>query len=180
MKAFRESDINQPIQERALNFGKYKFHRLKDVPDEYLKMIYQDKLSLSDELVIYIEEKLGIPKPTPLIVPCKKHAFPTKKEANFKLMWINKNEQEHKKPIRSYLCENCGQWHLTSKGIVKSDVSIKSQIKEWLLQNEAPVTGVKLDKLLREYNNHELPISQRLKQILRSRDNQFLAFVKAN
>lgn len=50
---------------------------------------------------------------------CKtgKFVYLTKKEARKALKKIRQTEQNHKKPIRSYECEECHWWHLTSMPI---------------------------------------------------------------
>lgn len=45
---------------------------------------------------------------------CDKIAYYCKKVANDALKIIRETEQDHKKPVRSYECEKCSQWHLTS------------------------------------------------------------------
>ena len=45
---------------------------------------------------------------------CNRYAYPSKKAAKRHLKEISKKEQKHKKPERTYDCEFCGFWHLTS------------------------------------------------------------------
>lgn len=45
---------------------------------------------------------------------CVKRSYLTKKEAIKKIVKIQAEEGKHKKPIRSYKCEKCGNFHLTS------------------------------------------------------------------
>jgi hypothetical protein len=48
---------------------------------------------------------------------CGKKSFSNKKSAENKLLAIQKDHKEKKKPVRVYRCEKCRQWHLTSKPI---------------------------------------------------------------
>ena len=45
---------------------------------------------------------------------CKKVSFDSKEDANRRVKEIDLEEKRDKNPIRSYRCEQCGQWHLTS------------------------------------------------------------------
>lgn len=46
---------------------------------------------------------------------CVKIKYYNKTLANLELKRIRSNINNDYKPVRSYLCENCGMWHLTSK-----------------------------------------------------------------
>ncbi len=73
---------------------------------------------------------------------CVKKSFLTKEEAVNKIAKIQKEEGDNKKPIRSYKCDKCGNYHLTSwtntdKKVIHKIVkerkeinSIKRKIKE--------------------------------------------------
>lgn len=107
--------------------GKFKFRRLKDVPIKYLEGLAKSKGGGFDpELIKYIAENIdrireGFPKLVPVIplVPfiCEKKTYPTQADAKRALAKIRTDEGEHKKPIRTYECEKCSGWHLTSKPI---------------------------------------------------------------
>lgn len=45
---------------------------------------------------------------------CEKKTFLTKEEAVKRIAEIQAEEGENRKPIRSYRCEKCGNFHLTS------------------------------------------------------------------
>lgn len=45
---------------------------------------------------------------------CRKKVFYTKKEAVKRIYEIQKENSKNRKPIRSYKCQNCGFFHLTS------------------------------------------------------------------
>lgn len=47
----------------------------------------------------------------------EKKAFPTRRKAELALrtIWRKSWNQAHKRPHRSYKCELCGKWHLTSQ-----------------------------------------------------------------
>jgi len=46
--------------------------------------------------------------------PCTKVSFATEAYANVYLSQLSKTSSRSLKPVRSYLCENCLAWHLTS------------------------------------------------------------------
>lgn len=46
--------------------------------------------------------------------PTQKVIYITKKDANAEIRRIQKYEDDRKKPQRSYECDKCGGWHLTS------------------------------------------------------------------
>lgn len=46
---------------------------------------------------------------------CDKESFESEKSADKKLKKIWAMPNKGKKPIRSYQCEKCGKYHLTSK-----------------------------------------------------------------
>lgn len=45
---------------------------------------------------------------------CKKVAYDSKQEANARVIKIQKEEGDNKKPIRAYRCPHCDKFHLTS------------------------------------------------------------------
>jgi len=45
---------------------------------------------------------------------CSKEIYTSKKAANTALVKIKDSEQTNKKPVRSYECDECSFWHLTS------------------------------------------------------------------
>ncbi len=102
--------------DHILNFGSYKNWALKDVPVKYLLDYFNSKGS-DYHLMQYIDRNLiNPPRVTePVIEKCTKITFLSRKEANYMINKAKWKEQEHKKPVRSYQCERCGFWHLTSK-----------------------------------------------------------------
>jgi len=59
---------------------------------------------------------------------CKKRAFRDKDEALYAMHGIANKPDGRKKPIRAYECEDCGEWHLTSKAIgdmIKTHLDLK-------------------------------------------------------
>ncbi len=102
--------------------GKYKFTKLIRVPAEYLLKVYSSGNKSDKELFEYVQNNLEtiIARkegriPTSHLKPlCDKQAYVSKKVANLHLSVISKKEQDHKKPVRSYECDKCGAWHVTS------------------------------------------------------------------
>jgi hypothetical protein len=103
--------------DHILTTGKYRFTALKRVPFDYLEDVYKSGCKDKD-LLEYIEKNvLGKQKeiiPEPLEFPCTKFTYLSKKEANADLNRILKVIKRDKKPIRSYQCDKCGFWHITS------------------------------------------------------------------
>jgi uncharacterized protein (DUF3820 family) len=102
--------------------GKYQFTSLNRVPPEYLLQIYKNKDRSDKALFEYIEKNLEAIKARvgnfivvkPYGQTCNKIAYATRKAARDALKDIRNHDQEHKKPIRTYECEFCSFWHLTS------------------------------------------------------------------
>lgn len=76
---------------------------------------------------------------------CEKKSFINKEEAVKRIEEIKSQEGKNKKPIRSYRCEKCGNFHLTSwSKKVKKIVENKKIIKEITkLENEAEYCKMK-------------------------------------
>lgn len=108
-----------------LSFGKYKFHKLGNIPPSYLLNIYNNKSFKDGDLLQYIEanlEKIQNMKEGRVeqvlsnsFFVCEKLTFATEKIAKQALKDIKNTPQKHKKPIRVYECDKCGGWHLTSQ-----------------------------------------------------------------
>ncbi len=108
--------------------GKWKFHKLHEVPPDYLLNIHQNRNGCQDTALInYIEKNLdrikakkeGIPyileeEPKIEAIVCTKRQYPTKQSARDALKKIREAPGNHKKPIRSYECSDCSAWHHTS------------------------------------------------------------------
>ena len=104
-----------------LTSGKHKFTRLCRVPPDYLLKFVKDKRdrALHEYVMEHLEDitrRASDGDDPPALVPtCKKIQYLSKKEANAFLASIGDLEQAHKKPVRSYECDVCGMWHVTSK-----------------------------------------------------------------
>ena len=106
-----------------LPYGKFAFTALSRIPAAYLLNIYATKNKTDKYLFEYVENNLqrikdrkeGIIKPPQLHFPCDKKVYLSKKEANIAIAFISEVSKRDKVPVRSYLCDKCGQWHLTSK-----------------------------------------------------------------
>lgn len=109
-----------------LPFGKYKFTALGRVPAAYLVELHRTRNYRGNEqLKDYIESNLGSladraereginAKVKKVRSVCRKQTFESEKAAKAELRRIRSLEQKHKKPIRSYPCDFCGGFHLTS------------------------------------------------------------------
>lgn len=60
--------------------------------------------------------------------PCKKSRFSTMEKANKKLEEIKAAPTDGPKPIRSYICGDCGSWHLSSHTLAKQ-LQIEKRLK---------------------------------------------------
>jgi capsule polysaccharide modification protein KpsS len=110
----------------TLSSGKYKFYKLHEVPAEYLLNIFSNLTGCVDKsLAEYAEKNIDRIKAKadgfPFIVEaqveverCTKIQYMSKKVAREALQKIRDAPGDHKKPIRSYECEKCSAWHLTS------------------------------------------------------------------
>lgn len=101
--------------------GKYKFTLVKNLPVKYLLKIYSSNNRNDKLLFNYVKENIEKIKARSsgkkvVEIKCDKIAYVSRKEARFHLKRIREIEieQMHKKPIRSYECEKCSAWHLTS------------------------------------------------------------------
>lgn len=57
---------------------------------------------------------------------CNKYPYPSRREAQTHLHVIINKAQRGKKPIRSYKCGMCGNWHLTSQAIRNKSLNQKN------------------------------------------------------
>lgn len=103
-----------------LTKGKYKFKFLKDVPIDYLIRIHKsgDKTNICWQ---YVNENMKLiyhgtrnKEPEAILISCSKRQYCDKKTANLELNRISGMIMHDKKPIRSYYCDECNSWHLTS------------------------------------------------------------------
>ena len=117
--------------ETVLKGTRYKNHKLCDVPVEYLLNVQARPKGFTDKaLVAYVHNNLdrllakknGVPfikKETTRRPLCQKEVYVTKGDARRALKRIRESPSIDKKPIRSYECEWCSYWHLTSLPIEK-------------------------------------------------------------
>lgn len=106
-----------------LTKGKYKFTALCRVPPEYFLNLYLKKNKSNLELYEYVEKNLSLIKARQigaleipeLHIVCNKIIYSSEKVAKAELKRISEMKNDHKIPIRSYQCEVCGGFHLTSK-----------------------------------------------------------------
>ena len=123
-----------------LTRGKYKFTSLCRVPPEYLLNLYAKKNKANPELYEYVEKNLSLIKARAigaleipeLHIVCKKIVYSSEKVAKAELKRISEMKNDHKIPIRSYHCEVCGGFHLTSKPLVLLTILIIGQIMAYL------------------------------------------------
>lgn len=81
-----------------------------------------------------------LPKATDKTVMCEKKAFPSRRDAQHAIKSIKRSRVEReKKPHRAYRCEECGQYHLTSKHNygVHFDDEVTHQKKKYLKKKKA-------------------------------------------
>lgn len=116
-------DINMPMP-----FGQYKMKKIRELPVAYLRSVVQSvKRGQRLDFVQWLGSKLDEieliqQQPTEPIIElpppgsCMKAIFVDEKAANKRLIQIQRDGQERKStPIRTYYCEICGGWHLTSQ-----------------------------------------------------------------
>lgn len=100
-------------------FGPHGKSRIKAVPASYLIPFLEGKnvpVAGFDRFLKSIEDLIRSPD-WGTFDQCKKVYFLTRQDAQKRLKTIQMNEPDisDKKPVRSYECEKCGFWHLTSK-----------------------------------------------------------------
>ncbi|HLF51889.1 hypothetical protein [Flavobacterium sp.] len=107
-----------------LTIGKHKFKLLKNVPKEYLITIYENQNPFCPYLLKYVNKNIEQIKHKVAQIEepiCSKQAYFNEKIAKQILFEINNQTQKHKKPIRVYECDKCGNYHLTSKPLTDYD-----------------------------------------------------------
>ena len=105
-------------------WGKYRYTALKRISAKWLLSFLKNKKLHDQKLVKYVEENYEKLKERveagdisyDVTIPCTKKIFLSEKEAKISLRTISalKNKDSHKIPVRTYECEKCGAWHLTS------------------------------------------------------------------
>lgn len=105
--------------------GKYKDWPMNKVPSFYLIKLYSQKEIMNEHPAVneYIEtaySALLSPNGAPVILEmplCQtsKVCYIDEEAAKKALKLIKQDKRNHKKPDRTYQCELCSYWHLTSK-----------------------------------------------------------------
>lgn len=118
MKHFEEYN-----DETILTKGKLRFIPLGKVDPRVLIEIFETKSKGNMSLFNYVEKniesirsrfyKTYFPNEEQNI-DCRKVKYISKKVANSHIEWISKNTKGDKVPIRSYQCDKCTAWHVTS------------------------------------------------------------------
>lgn len=62
---------------------------------------------------------------------CKKRAYRDKDEAVLVLHGLMRKLDGKKKPVRAYLCDDYGKWHLTSKEIGEMSKTGYNLTQDW-------------------------------------------------
>ena len=115
MKHFEEYN-----DETILANGKLKFIPLGKVDPRILIEIFETKSKGNMSLFIYVEKNIEHIRSRlyntneEQIIDCNKVKYLSKEIANSHIKWISKNTKSKKVPIRSYQCDKCTAWHVTS------------------------------------------------------------------
>src|SRR3989344_688069 len=142
-------------ENKFINLGKAPPGHLFELYDKEKKKKEPDKAFLNyfEKNKEKIKERLKRKEPEIefILSFCKKEIFPSKRAANNELKRIKSQKSKHKKPVRSYECERCGWWHLTSLSIEEWQKKINAnarteetfitseQIKERLTKLQASI-----------------------------------------
>lgn len=106
-----------------LDYGRYKFIRLRNVPADYLITISKQDPKVLDYVNANLDKLMERRKEMPFANPeppvCTKITYVNEKEAKRILKIARHKKQNNKRPIRAYECNVCGGWHLTSKPLIK-------------------------------------------------------------
>lgn len=93
---------------------------------------------------------------------CTKVKFANEK---FALEWIDKiNKTSHRRirPIRAYLCYNCGAWHLTSKISGEETLNQKQKAKIKELESVIKEKDFEIQQLKTEIKNYNKKVNKAL------------------
>lgn len=105
----------------VLTNGIHKYKPLKEVDPEYLIRIYDNGTKNDIALYNYIKNNYeSIKNRIGLTVIkeeeiCNKVKYKDKVTANSHINWIQQNTNSKLKPQRSYQCDKCTCWHITSR-----------------------------------------------------------------
>lgn len=80
--------------------------------------------------------------------PCKKVSFSDEESAEYYIEKLQRTSKRKKKPVRSYLCEKCFNWHLTSKRKNQVDEPEVAKLKQKIVKLER-----RIQHLTNESNN---------------------------
>lgn len=102
--------------------GKYYLIKYEYIPSEYILKLYYNGNKDIIEFVEQNKDEIFKRAKSTYILPiydksndCIKIAYLNKEIANQQMNIIQSYITNDYKPIRSYYCNNCGMWHLTSK-----------------------------------------------------------------
>lgn len=107
----------------CLTYGIHKYKALKKVDANYLLRLYRNGCNGDKALLKYIkdnyeaiEARIG-KDPEQESPSCTKKAYISKQAANAHIRWIQENSKSNYVPVRSYQCDKCTSWHITSEEI---------------------------------------------------------------
>lgn len=98
---------------------------------------------------------------------CTKTKYASQSMADFDINKISKKSNRGTIPIRSYLCQRCGSWHLTSRKDFNEEIKLlNDQILELKKENESlrqinDMLKINKNKL----ENHEAKVDARVVQL---------------
>lgn len=119
-------------------FGKHKFTKLKNLAPEYLISLFFNNEHKDLKLKQYVRknaERILTHFPLPVdkatiedVKKCGKLLYCSENVAKQHLAAIRRIDQSHKAPIRTYYCELCNAWHLTSKELYGLNLTNKEAL----------------------------------------------------
>ncbi len=114
MKPSSVESVNKVMENEAKKPSKKERRRLKNERDRAIREATRDKPLI--DLLNPVGVKRGSENPKPAEEPkcSKKISYTTKELADKHLTKIILNASNRNIPRRSYLCEHCGSYHLTS------------------------------------------------------------------
>lgn len=105
--------------------GKYAFMDLIYVPCDYLLKTYKQFKNSKPDLFKWVKENMQtilVNGSNPFVEyveekVCNRFQYVSKKEAQDDIKRLCEKITHHHKPVRSYYCDNCNSWHITSQPI---------------------------------------------------------------